>query len=104
MLGSTTLSAKILIAARRLLGFGQVRKIRSDSLMLDLLDWMAETTKYRSRIADIFSIFLNVDKVYDFLLLPTVLIIPPVIYPSPSTPSTTYPSSPAAADEQKENN
>ena len=29
--------------------------------MLDLLDWMAETTKYRSRIDDIFSIFLNVD-------------------------------------------
>ena len=35
--------------------------IRFDLLMLDLLDWMAETTKYRSRIDDIFSIFLNVD-------------------------------------------
>ena len=67
--------------------------------MLDLLDWMAETTKYRSRIADIFSIFLNVDKVYDFLLLPAVLIIPQVIYPLPSTPSTTYPSNPASPDE-----
>ena len=30
--------------------------------MLDLLDSMAETTKYRSRIDDIFSIFLNVNQ------------------------------------------
>ena len=29
--------------------------------MLDLLDWMAETTEYSSRTDDIFSIFLNVD-------------------------------------------
>ena len=71
--------------------------------MLGLLDWMAETTKYRSRIADI-SIFLNVDEAYDFLLLPAVLIIPQEKYPSPSTSSTTYPSSPAVADEQKKSN
>ena len=31
--------------------------------MLDLFDWMAETTKYRSGIDDIFSIFLNVDQI-----------------------------------------
>ena len=38
--------------------------------MLDLLDWMAETTKYRSGIDDIFSIFLNVDQIKAELPLP----------------------------------
>ena len=34
-------------------------KIRFHLLLLDLLDWMAETTKNRFHIDDIFSIFLT---------------------------------------------
>ena len=39
--------------------------------MLDLLDWMSESTKYRSRIDDIFSIFFKRGRkftIFHFLL------------------------------------
>ena len=72
--------------------------------MLDLLDSMAETTKYRSRIDDIFSIFLHVDvdlRSFTFSGCPH--------YPRRNiscnfNSSTTYLSNPASADEQNENN